>query len=120
MKFISKHRVKDYADDCYYEEDEYENVNSTIINALILTDRFRCIEKNEWLPRPLALDLDCIAAYRKLGLGVCETASDNACQYLRGSYSPSIYYIFRENCNNFVALDFLVENETDETNCEEW
>lgn len=39
---------------------------------------------------------------------------------MRGSFIPSIYNIFRENCNGINNLKTSIDNETDETNCEEW
>jgi hypothetical protein len=41
MKFISKHRVKDTFGDCYYKEDEDNNITSTLMYSLDLTDRFK-------------------------------------------------------------------------------
>jgi hypothetical protein len=126
MKFISKHRVKDTFIDCFYLEDEDTNDKSTLMYSLNLTDRFKCTQDNKWIPRPLMLYDDndhddvCEDNSHRLHIGTCKNPSDLICDIIRGIYFPSVYYVFRENCNNKIKLHSLIKNQTDETDCEEW
>ncbi|CAF1125053.1 unnamed protein product [Adineta ricciae] len=114
-KFISKSRVLDTKSDCYYFEDENFYYNFTLIIQLNLTDRFQCLFISQWLPRPLALDVRCFQDFDRLGLGKCDSSSDIACLFLRDQYTPSMNYIFRQNCDGIMKFD-----GEDENNCEEW
>ena len=119
MKFISKHRVRDGHFDCFYEEDEY--LNSTMTSTLNLTYIFKCKATNQWFVRPLIGGGICDDYSDTLYIGGCKTASDIGCQSLRGLYTAPVYYVFQENCNgNRKIINYTIENETDETNCEEW
>jgi hypothetical protein len=118
MKFISKYRVRDSTIDCFHYEDQY--VNATVMHTLNLTDRFKCAQSDQWLPRPLIGNGRCLDKSDTLYIGSCKKASDTACQFFRGVYSAPIDYIFQENCNGISKLKFFVKNETDETNCDEW
>ncbi|CAF1690195.1 unnamed protein product, partial [Adineta ricciae] len=59
MKYISKHRVGDEHVDCVHKDDEYENIDWTVINNLNLTDRFQCPQTSDWLPSVLAVHHRC-------------------------------------------------------------
>jgi hypothetical protein len=128
-QMISKYRVEDSIKDCYYGEDENDKITSTIISSLNLTDRFKCKQDNKWIIRLLILYYEqgfndnfeyCTDESYKLYLGKCKRPSDLACQFIRGTFIPSIYNIFRENCNGKNQFNSLIDGETDETNCEEW
>ncbi|CAF2101733.1 unnamed protein product [Rotaria magnacalcarata] len=135
MKLISKHRVQDDISDCYYMEDNFiakyssegkfvlDDEDASIMRNFNLTDRFKCNTTDEWLPRwtiGVGNDSACGDKSDKLYLGSCKVTSDIGCQFLRGLYSPPVFYVFQENCNSVLKLYFPVKNETDETNCEEW
>ncbi|CAF1538437.1 unnamed protein product [Adineta ricciae] len=132
QRLISKYRVKDSITDCYYGEDENDQITSLIMTSLNLTDRFKCKTGNQWMVRTLIADYDknsdmainnenyCRDKSYQLYVGKCRRPSDFACQFLRGTVTPLIYNVFRENCNGINHVDPLADNETDETNCEEW
>lgn len=121
MKFISKHRVFDEIADCYYTEDEsIMMVPANFINTFNLTNHFKCKSGKQWIPRPLIDRIHCSDESDKLHIGTCKKASDIGCQFRRGLFIPSVYYIFRENCNSIKKLRVLLGNESDETSCEEW
>jgi hypothetical protein len=118
MKFISKFRVRDNIRDCFNHEDEIIDV--TVMRTLNLTDRFKCMQSNQSFPRPIIGKGRCTDNSDTFSIDGCKIASDVGCQFLRGTYSPPIHYVFQENCNRVLKLKFTVENETDETNCDEW
>jgi hypothetical protein len=133
MKLISKHRVQDSTSDCYHMEDAFvpkyirgaeyvlNDEDASIMRHLNLTGRFKCNTTDQWLPRSaIGYDDGCGDKSDTLYTGSCKIASDSACQFLRGLYSPPVFYAFQENCNSILKLRFHVDNETDETNCEEW
>ncbi|CAF1660767.1 unnamed protein product, partial [Adineta ricciae] len=120
MKYISKHRVADGHSDCTDDDDDWDNIDSTIIDSLNLTDRVQCPPQSDWLPVVLAKSQHCNEKTYELYLGECRIATDIRCKYLRGLYISPIQYTFRENCNYRQVLDDSVANETDETSCEEW
>jgi hypothetical protein len=120
MKYISKHKIFDGRSDCILSEDEDFTNNSAMIRIANSSDRFKCSTTDQWAPRQLIGNGFCEDKSDTLYIGECKTASDIACQFLRGLYSPPINYMFRENCDGFLKLPFPIENETDETSCEEW
>ena len=130
-QFISKYRIEDSVEDCYYGEDEDDDITSKIMYSINQRDRFKCKADNKSMVRSLIYYYDsypekpsesgyCEDESYKLYLGKCIRSSDLACQFMRGSFIPSIYNIFRENCNRINYLKISIDNETDETNCEEW
>ncbi|CAF1161074.1 unnamed protein product [Didymodactylos carnosus] len=50
----------------------------------------------------------------------CFYPIDLGCQFLRGTYAPMISFTFQEICNGLTSAHFLIDNETDESNCIEW
>jgi hypothetical protein len=127
-KLISKYRVTDSFEDCLDNEDEDGHVNNTRMRALNFTgtDRFKCATTDEWFPRPMIASDSCYAIgcctdrSDNLHIGGCMAASDIGCEVLRGVYLPSINYAFHQNCNGILQQFFRIENETDETSCDEW
>ena len=119
-KYISKNRVRDSTKDCYFVEDESDNLPLTVLQALNFTDRIKCVTIDEWLPRLEFGNGICNDGNAKLHIDGCTEASDFLCQFVKGLYSPPIYYVFKENCNGNLRLRFHIENETDETSCDEW
>ena len=127
IKLISKYRVKDGFSDCYRSEDEPTSwdgdMDATMMHNLNLTGRFKCNTTNQWVIRSKMEDFgSCRDKSDSLYIGGCKKGSDIGCQFLRGLYSPPVFYVFQENCNGYLKLDprFSVMDETDETNCEEW
>ncbi|CAF4106229.1 unnamed protein product, partial [Rotaria magnacalcarata] len=119
MKFISKYRLSDNSVDCFYKEDEFVNV--TFMSTLNLTYHFKSKATDQWFARPLIGGGICEDYSDTLYIGGCKTASDIGCQFLRGLYTPPVYYVFQENCNGILKIrNYTVGDETDETNCEEW
>jgi hypothetical protein len=94
MKFISKHRVSDDYIDCFFEEDEDDNVNGPTMKNLNLTYHFKCAQTDQWFPRPLIGDRHCLDYSDTLYIGSCKTAFDIGCQFLRGLHSQHADYVF--------------------------
>ncbi|CAF4068203.1 unnamed protein product, partial [Rotaria sordida] len=88
-----------------------------IINS---TDRFKCLTTNQWVLHRLIGKGSCSDGSDTLYIGECTRASDMACQFLRGLYIPPINHLFQENCDGNQKIPLVIQNETDETNCEEW
>ncbi|UJR13075.1 hypothetical protein I4U23_000099 [Adineta vaga] len=120
LKIISVHRLDDSFPDCYYKEDESVYINSTGTYTFNFTDRFECVTDKRMIPRLMIGSGICSDKSDKLYIGNCKKALDFGCQFIRGLYSSSIYYLFKENCNGVLHITFSIDNETDETNCEEW
>ncbi|CAF3050057.1 unnamed protein product [Rotaria socialis] len=131
-QFISKYRIGDSRKDCFYGEDENDAIILPIMSSFNLTDRFKCKTDNNWMVRIFIFYYDQYSdvysynsGYGKdesyqLYVGKCRRPLDLACQFIRGTYIPSVYNIFRENRNGKNHTKFAIDNETDETNCDEW
>ncbi|CAF1248081.1 unnamed protein product [Didymodactylos carnosus] len=121
MKFISKYRVNDQQEDCYYDNAEDEDLRHFSYTH-DLPDRFNCASSNQSIPRPLMghWRYGCADKSDTVFVSLCKKVSDLGCQFLRGTNFSPVYYVFQENCNGVTKLPFNVKNQTDETDCNEW
>ncbi|CAF1271786.1 unnamed protein product [Didymodactylos carnosus] len=133
MKAISKYRVHDSLEDChFYTADDLTIVLDEDVNKflkfpcppfnLTRNSRFKCATTDQCVPRSFIGGQKSFCADKsdKFYFGNCKQSLDFGCQFLRDLAYPPVYFIFQENCNDFHKLPFNVNNETDETNCEEW
>ncbi|UJR18227.1 hypothetical protein I4U23_005126 [Adineta vaga] len=120
MKLISKHKVYDQLNDCLYREDENSPVDAMTMYIANLTDRFKCATTDQWVSRRAIGKGSCTDKSDTFYFGECRRASDIACQFLRGLYKLPLYYLFQENCDGHQKKIIFQNNETDETDCEEW
>ncbi|CAF1062324.1 unnamed protein product [Didymodactylos carnosus] len=123
-KFISKYRLGDNIHDCFHNETSHSEDEMLVdFCSFNLTNRFKCLNlTSQCVQRAMMMDklYGCEDKSDTLHFGNCKTALDLNCQFLRGVYSPPVHYLYRENCNNVSKLLFAVDEETDETSCDEW
>ena len=102
---IPYHRIMDGIWDCYDGFDESNQSNSCILKE---NNRFRCSSEDKCLSPMLLNDYknDCIDG---------EDESFNTDTIMTVNKLP-----FQAICDNWVDMTALKNNETDETNCEEW
>jgi hypothetical protein len=120
-KYISKHRLKDGFIDCYMGDDE-DYLNICDLNLL---NKFQCLSnKNECIHRNMLLDsiFDCSDGSDELYQFGCKQANDYGCKLLRGESNSLSFgsYLFQELCNGVRWGLMTINNQTDETSCEQW
>ncbi|CAF4165072.1 unnamed protein product, partial [Adineta steineri] len=100
-KYISKHRLVDGTQDCYYNEDESYNASCSLND----TQRFNCTSKKKCLS-PVGIGLD---------EPDCENKEDE------NTDSQEIF-LYSRLCNDIRYPELLPEDdgEHDENNCESW
>ncbi|UJR19288.1 hypothetical protein I4U23_022417 [Adineta vaga] len=116
-RYISTYRTLDFKADCFFLEDR--KIDDTC--ALNLTDVFQCVnEPTRCLTRYLVAWEGCNYLSNELYPGICNLPSDFGCRFLRGNSLPPVYFIFQEICNGNTKMEYEIDGETDETNCNEW
>jgi hypothetical protein len=101
-KYISKHRLLDGIPDCYKSIDEI-SIDACLLNQ---KHRFKCPFQNQCISSVIAYDSieDCLEGEDEI-------------------YIKKTFLSFQDICDGFISLkpEFIDgQNETDETNCEEW
>ncbi|UJR18744.1 hypothetical protein I4U23_005650 [Adineta vaga] len=119
-KYISEERINDGIIDCYYEEDEFKEINLQIKLKLNLTILLECLHSTNWSLRVLTSDSDCLNKSDTWNIFSQNTYVPTNSKMYRELYRRSIYYEFDENCNGEEKLKIPIENETDETRFEKW
>ncbi|CAF1210266.1 unnamed protein product [Adineta ricciae] len=118
-KYISEERINDGIIDCYYSEDEFKEINPQIKLKFNLTSLLECLHNSNWSLRVLTSDSDCLEKSDTWNIFSSYDSSSSKQKY-REFYHRSIYYKFDENCDGKEKLKIPVENETDETSCDQW
>ncbi|CAF1048431.1 unnamed protein product, partial [Didymodactylos carnosus] len=128
---ISKHRIRDGVRDCFDKADETYS-DSCKLNLTEDGDYFKCLKTNRCLPRRRFLDgqIDCSyidfftmpsdRSDEPFRIS-CRTRDDFTCTLIRNinNVLPT-YFLFQDICDDILWRGYLIDNETDETNCEQW
>ncbi|CAF1673394.1 unnamed protein product, partial [Adineta ricciae] len=121
-ELISIDRVKDRKKDCYWNEDEYSNIN---LCSFTLVDQFTCLtNKSDCIRWEFIGDeqYDCVDGSDEYVLHLHPKCATKECiVHPDRKIEPPLLYYFDELCDNVVNLVFPDQtNETDETDCEYW
>ncbi|UJR17514.1 hypothetical protein I4U23_004409 [Adineta vaga] len=115
-KCLSKYRLKDKYNDCSNSLDEF----STKTCHLNLTHRFKCTSEDECIPLLMVADrhADCLdKSDESIRLENCPKSGKDLCHV----QNLPEKVLFQEICNGIQNIfPSNMENETDETNCEQW
>ena len=113
-KCISKYRLKDGVQDCYYNDDEESIMVNKSCSSELFEKHFKCETTNECIPYYLINDGQCHCT--KYGDGFCDDEPSIARSTRMDISFPII-------CDGFIELFPVIidgQQETDETNCEQW
>ena len=121
---ISIHRVKNKRKDCFFNEDESEQID---LCSLKINDQFRCFTNTSHCIRQLFVndkEDDCLDAsdeYIEKHEHSCATMFCDSSHPWKKRSQPEIY-LFDELCDNIVNTQLFDKdsNETDETDCQHW
>ncbi|CAF0883865.1 unnamed protein product [Didymodactylos carnosus] len=118
-KCVSKHRIQDGFTDCYFQIDERYS-GECLVNS---SNRFTCLYSGQCILRRYLRDdlYHCEDRSDEHYEGLCRAVDSTGCRYLQGVYQPPIGISFHEICNGIhLSNRFHIDNDTDETNCEQW
>ncbi|CAF4139559.1 unnamed protein product, partial [Rotaria sordida] len=135
-KYISLHRLDDGNQDCIYHYDWYnisvddesrpfsrnilEYLNSSVPCQFNLSSHFKCATTNQCIARSW-LDMNrCDDKSERIFVGKCEKSLDIGCTFYRQYQTIPIRYLFQENCDGYKIMQFSIDNQTDETDCDQW
>ncbi|CAF0932387.1 unnamed protein product [Didymodactylos carnosus] len=115
---LSKHRVGDGYIDCFSRIDE--KYSDTC--ELNFTNRFKCFNGKQCIPRKYLSDRhsDCDDGSDEYLSSTCNVVDSTTCQYLQGASLISAIVNFQDICNGDKLYLFSKDNDTDESECDEW
>ncbi|CAF3079854.1 unnamed protein product [Rotaria sp. Silwood2] len=113
-KCISRHRLNDGVNDCYYKDDEIFLPNDYVHFEHSLRNCFNCLGNNVCIPYQFVKDGHCHCLL--ISEELCEDEEPELLHQRRHISFQTIY-------DGFIELSPVVidgRNETDETECEQW
>ncbi|CAF1580370.1 unnamed protein product [Adineta ricciae] len=122
-ELISINRVKDRNKDCYWNEDEYSNIN---LCSFTLVDQFTCLtNKSDCVRWEFIGDeqYDCVDGSDEYKVDQSLDCHTKECIFHRDrKIEPPLLLNFDQLCDNIVNRFLFPSqtNETDETDCEYW
>ena len=121
--YISVYRVRNKRKDCYFNEDEYSDINLCSLKA---NDLYQCLSTNNECVRQSFInddEYDCLDGSDEYFYPRRELCTEMTCDFYHWSKKNlDGIYAFNELCDNRANRHLFPPNstETDETDCEYW